>query len=451
MEENLTELTINYLRDKKLEDLPKDVQECGKRMILDSLGSLIAGTETPVAQIMRDYVTQEMGGTASTLLVTGQKVSCTGAALANGFAGNALDIDDTSILNKGHISALLFPALLATAELCSSKERPISGSEFLRVYILCVEIATRAGIIRHATYECYHSSGSWVSIAAAGGCALFLGGSKDIIRNAMGAAESHAPICPMMKCIKTPTMPKDGIGWGAMVSVSNAQMALMGFTGIKPIFEDAPDPPTQVTNLGTKYEIRDITYKPYAGCRWAHPAIAAALQLQAQGTWEKIEEIENVTINTFDYACTLSQKPPKDTEQAQYSMNYQVACALIYGEVGPKEVLPPVLDNPQVLALLSKMLVVQNKEFTQAHNIIPRKLYAQISIRLHGGRELNSTAVQPKWNEQDLPSNLQLEQKFTSLVDPVIGYKKAQELITMISNIIDLKDFAQIVPSCVKG
>ena len=63
-------------------------------MILDSLGALIAGTETPVAQIMREYATQEMGGTACTLLVTGQKVSCTDAALGNGFAGNALDIND---------------------------------------------------------------------------------------------------------------------------------------------------------------------------------------------------------------------------------------------------------------------------------------------------------------------------------------------------------------------
>ena len=448
--EDLTEIAIDYLTKTKLSDLPKDVQECGKRMILDSLGALIAGTETPVAQIMRDYVTQEMGGTACTLLVTGQKVSCTGAALGNGFAGNALDIDDSSIPTLGHISSLLFPALLSAGEKCSKEKGCISGSEFLRVYIICVELATRAGIIRHARYECYHSSGSWGAIAAAAGCALFLGGDKEIIRHAMGAGESHAPICPMMKCIDSPSMPKDGLGWGAMVGVSNAQMALLGFTGIKPIFEDAPDT-TIVTNLGTKYEIRDTTFKPYAGCLWAQAAIAAALQLQSNHAWESVEEIESLIISTFYYACTLSQAPPKDTEQAQYSLNYQVASAIIYGQVGPKEILPPLLHNPQVLALLTKIQVVENKEYSAAHAKLPRKYYAHLSIRLQGGKQLDSGRFEPKWREDDLPSNLELQDKFRWLVHPIIGEKNAQVLIEMISNIQDLKDIAQIVSYCIKG
>ena len=57
----------------------------------------------------------------------------------------------------------------------------------------------------------------------------------------MGAAEYHAPIAPMMKGIDTPAMGKDSIGWGCMVAMLSALMARDGFTGICPLFDDAPD------------------------------------------------------------------------------------------------------------------------------------------------------------------------------------------------------------------
>ena len=172
--------------------------------------------------------------------------------------------------------------------------------------------------------------------------------------------------------------------------------------------------------------------------------------LQSAGTCHKIEEIQSVTINTFQNAWRLNQGAPKDTESAQYSINYQVACAIIYGEVGLKEVLPPLLEDSQVLVLLNKIQIVENKEYTAAHDQLPRKFCADVTILLHGGKELNSGTFQPKWGEDDLPSNAQLQEKFTSLVQPIIGQNKALQLITMICNIIHLKDFAQIIHSSIK-
>ena len=96
------------------------------------------------------------------------------------------------------------------------------------------------GLIRHATYQTYHASGSWGAIGGAAAAGKLLGLTQESIRHAMGIAEYHAPIAPMMKGIASPSMVKDGIGWGAMVAMSSTLLARDGFTGIEPLFNDTP-------------------------------------------------------------------------------------------------------------------------------------------------------------------------------------------------------------------
>jgi 2-methylcitrate dehydratase PrpD len=82
----------------------------------------------------------------------------------------------------------------------------------------------------------------------------------------------------MMKGIDTPCMGKDSIGWGCMVGVLSACMAREGFTGVRPLFDDTPDP-ARVSNLGETWEILNLYFKPYAACRWGQPAVAGVLSI----------------------------------------------------------------------------------------------------------------------------------------------------------------------------
>ena len=234
---SLTDHTIDFTRNLLWGDLPVEVQHQVKRCLLDTLGALIAGSQTPVAAIMRKTAREQFGGDQATIMVSGERVSAAGAALANGFYGNALDIDDGYRPTKGHPGACGLPPVLAAAELAGG----CTGQEFLSALIIAYELGTRAGIIRHATYEIYHSSGSWGAIAGAAAAGRLMGLDAQQIFHAMGAAEYHAPIAPMMKGIDTPAMGKDSIGWGCMVAVLSALMAREGFTGIRPLFDDAPD------------------------------------------------------------------------------------------------------------------------------------------------------------------------------------------------------------------
>jgi hypothetical protein len=128
-------------------------------------------------------------------MVSGERVSAAGAALANGFMANALDIDDGYRSAKGHPGACALPPLLAAAELAGD----CRGDAFLTALVIAYELGIRAGVIRHATYACYHSSGSWGAIAGAAAVGKLLAFSEDRLLHAMGAAEYHAPIAPQFE------------------------------------------------------------------------------------------------------------------------------------------------------------------------------------------------------------------------------------------------------------
>ena len=235
MENN--EITLNFIMESDWSKLPENVQHQAKRCLMDTLGALIAGNNTPVADLINSFVKEQFKGDDATILVKGSKISASGAALVNGFANNALDIDDGYRSVKGHPGACILPVALAAAEIAPG----ITGEKLLTALVVGYEVAIRAGLIRHATYETYHSSGSWGAIGGAAAAGKILGLSREKLCHALGAAEYHAPIAPMMKCIELPGMGKDSIGWGCMVAMMSAMMADKGFTGIDPIFDDSPE------------------------------------------------------------------------------------------------------------------------------------------------------------------------------------------------------------------
>ena len=168
---NSTERVLEFIQCTQWDDLPVTVQHGARRCLLDLIGALVAGTETPVARLMAGIAAGQFGGDEATVLCGGRRVSVVGATLANGFAANALDIDDGYRPIKGHPGACVLPPLLAASEWQSG----VAGREFLTVLVIGYEVAMRAGLIRHATSATYHSSGSWGAIAGAAVAGRILG------------------------------------------------------------------------------------------------------------------------------------------------------------------------------------------------------------------------------------------------------------------------------------
>jgi 2-methylcitrate dehydratase PrpD len=430
---NFTDGVIDFVRNTRWEDLPAAVQHQAKRCLLDLLAATLAGTQTPVARIVAQLSRSHFGGDDATVLAGGPRVSAIGAALANGFAANALDIDDGYRRVKGHPGACVLPALLAAAELC---RQPVNGREFLTCLVLGYEVGIRAGLIQHARYDTYHASGSWGALAAAAVAGRLLQLTREQLRHALGIAEYHAPIGAMMKGIDRPAMTKDSIGWGAMAGVTAALLAQQGFTGVEPLFSDAPEP-AWIHSLGDRYEILNLYFKPYACCRWAQPAITGALQLARQYQLAP-EALESITVRTFQAAAQLSRARPQNTEEAQYNLAYPVAAALVDGELGPRQVLPPRIHDPHLLELAGRVVVEVEPGYEAQ---FPAKTLADVLITTRDGRSLAATACQPTWEPPGtLPADSELEKKFHWLVEPVLGRARAVKMAETVWRLDALPD-----------
>ena len=420
----LTSHAIGFTLNTDWGDLPAEVQHQAKRCLLDMLGAMIAGSQAPVADVMRKTAVEQFGGDQATIMVSGERVSAAGAALANGFMGNALDIDDGYRNIKGHPGACALPPVLAAAELADG----CSGKDFLTALVVAYELGIRAGMIRHATTDVYHSSGSWGAIAGAAAAGMLMGLNTNQMFHAMGAAEYHAPIAPMMKGIDTPCMGKDSIGWGCMVAVLSALMAREGFTGICPLFDDAPEPPL-VLNLGQQWEILNLYFKPYAACRWGQPAVAGALQIVRDNGLTP-DQIRHIRVRTFEAATRLPNGPPRNTEEAQYNLAFPVAAALLDGEVGPDQVLPPRLYDPVLLAMRDRVFTEVAPEFEAE---FPAKAPAEVVVETTAGQVISSGRIEALWEPPDtLPSDSDLEEKFLWLTGPVIGKMRSRHLMEQI-------------------
>ncbi len=250
---------------------------------------------------------------------------------------------------------------LATASL--NQAASISGQELLSSIVVGYEVALRAGLALHATACDYHTSGAWNALGCAAITARRLKLSPEQTRQALGIAEYHGPRSQMMRCIDHPTMLKDGSGWGAMTGVSAGLLASAGFTGAPALTVENEEVAEIWDDLGDRWLITEQYFKPFAVCQWAQPAIAGVLKLQKQHSFD-LNTVRNIRVTTFHEATRLANPHPETTEDAQYSLPFPVAAALVHRQLGPAELSGQELHNPLVLRLAERVELVEDPSYS---------------------------------------------------------------------------------------
>jgi 2-methylcitrate dehydratase PrpD len=435
----------DFIHLTRYEQLPPHVLAHTRRCVLDLLGVAAGGTQTRLSVIIRHHAAGHFGcsgqGKGARMLFDGRHVSPLGAVLAGGMTIDSLDAHDGHVLTKGHVGVAVLPAVLAFADALQRMD----GREFLTQIVIGYEIATRAGIALHATACDYHTSGAWNTIACAalGARNLKLGPQKT--REALGIAEYHGPRSQMMRCVDHPTMVKDGSGWGAMAGVSAAYLAADGFTGAPALTLESDEVASVWADLGERWLILDQYFKPYPVCRWAQPAVEAALAL-ARAHRLKSDAIQSVQVWSFHEACRLATHLPTTTEQAQYSLPYSVAAALRHGTLGAVEVADEALADMETRRLSSTMVLHEEALYNQR---FPAERWAHVRVTLRDGTVLDSEPAIARGNPENALPDSEVHEKFMALSQPVMGAERAVQTAVAVlqvdqagSRLGDLLDLA---------
>ena len=410
---------IDFIHDTQFSDLSPAIIHEAVRCLIDTLGVSVGGTQTDMSRIIRNHATRQFGGTGAHIWWDGRTASPAGAALANGITIDALDAHDGYKPAKGHVGCGVIPGLIAVMEAEGHRD----AKELLTSIVIGYEIGSRAGAALHASVSDYHTSGAWVALAVAALGARQLGLSRAQTREAVGIAEYHGPRSQMMRVIDAPTMVKDGSGWGAMAGVSAAYLAQDGFTGAPAITMEAPELAPFWNDLGQNWLVAQQYIKLYPVCRWAQPPVEAILALIKKHRFTA-DDVAEITIETFHEGKRLNTIP-SNTEEAQYSLPFAVAVALVRGVIGVEEVTQNGLSDPKIRAIAKSIVITETDEFNAA---FPEHRIARAIVKLKDGRVLSSGATEAKGDPEDKVSDAVITSKFHGLTVPVIGQDQATTL-----------------------
>jgi 2-methylcitrate dehydratase PrpD len=256
----------------------------------------------------------------------------------------------------------------------------------------------------HARDYSYHASGAWGAVGVAAGAARLFGLDATATLHALGLAEYHAPIAPIMRSCADPAMTKDACAYGAWLGVSSALMARGGFTSVAAEFLDS-----DLDDLGSRWALEELYVKAYPCCRWTQGAIRAALSLGAHG-----DDVARVVVRTFAAADGLAKVQPQTTEEAQYNLVWPVATVLATGRFGVPEVLGP-FDAPLVADIAARTEVVVDDALTGA---FPARRLTAISVERRDGSVSSTEPMEALGEPGDPEWDAVVLDKVATLVDP---------------------------------
>ena len=158
--------------------------------------------------------------------------------------------------------------------------------------------------------------------------------------------------------------------------------------------------------------------------------------------------MEEVTVETFPEAYHLFQRAPRNSEEAQYSISFAVASAVVHGSV---DVSLDGIKNPDSLAMLGRTLIGIHDSFLEQkeHETTVHDNCADVKVTLKNGHLLRSGMTHVEWDffrGLTKPTTAELENKFRHLcktvdADPVCSEK----VLRLCTRVDDLSD-ASILP-----
>ena len=200
-----------------------------------------------------------------------------------------------------------------------------------------------------------------------------------------------------------------------------------------------PDLASYWNDLGGRWYVSDQYVKLYPVCRWAQPAIAAALSLSEQFD---VADVSGIRIETFHQAKRLPLAEPANTEQAQYSIKFPVAAALVRRRIGVEEVTGSALSDPDILRLANMIEVTEDDK---ANAAFPADRLARVRISLADGRTLESGMMKAVGDPEDPISDADLHAKFTNLASPVLGDARAAKLLETCESLWETENISELV------
>ena len=437
---------VAYARDSRFEKLPEPVVDGAKRVILDILGCMILGTTLPPGEVMWRYVDSAAGAGPSTIAGRGTGVTAAYAALANGTAAHADELD-CSIRTGGHPSALSVAAALAAGEAAGA-----SGRELINAVVLSLDIGTRIFMAmgRRKTWLATHHLHSSVCFAL--GAALAAGRVLDLGPDELQYAMAIAGMSiqsPMALFDDATHMAKAFVhGQAAYAGVSGALLAQAGFQSTPGILEtrnglidvwrtDDTDLSKLTEGLGARFAVLDTGFKYYSAGYPIHAPLHAVLRLMREHRLTAAD-ITAVRVGLApETAVTVDSSPTPSI-----SVRHMLSVGAVLGQLSYREAHDPaLLERPDVERFRSVIKIIPDPGLV-VEGIERRASWVEIETGT-GTFRLDNQLPPGHWETGGMPWP-DAEAKFRELAALRLPDAAVGEVLTTVRSLESLESVARL-------
>ncbi|MFN8624437.1 MAG: MmgE/PrpD family protein [Candidatus Binatia bacterium] len=473
---NHAQQLADFVHDTRFDQLPPEVVDYTKLVILDSLICGIAAAPLERSKMMRAIVEPLGGPPEASVFGLPRRAPALYAAMANAEMMNLLDADDT-LFTSNHFAVFNVAAGLAEAQRLGR-----SGTDLIRAVAVGFDINTRLNLglllMDEVDGKFQWSSMAGMGFAAFGtaaSAAAVVGLDREQTRNLFGLAGWLAPTAvtnDMATRREFETMKYGNYAGAAHAGMLAVRMAAQGYTGDQACLDRRPgfmgaqgglrtDYELMVSELGRKWWILETSIKYYPSCRFTHGPIDMLQKLMREEGLQAadIERIE-IYMNPMAYALGPFREPATSVApdhraplNGAFNIPYVMALVALGRRPGPRWYAKENLTDPQVWALASRIHTAVDEdgkdEVTRAFRETRirrfRKTRGALGVWARGKQYRCTTEYcdGDPWIADTRPTWERVARKFHDFCDDFVDGRRIDETVQRIQTLENVSDVSR--------
>lgn len=428
-----------FVAKLKYSDLPKNVVQKTKDIILDQLGVALAASTKPWSKAVYRDAMNAGGREDSTIVYYGDKVPVISAAFVNGSFGHGIELDDGYRAGVTHPACVIIPAALSIGQ-----RECINGKEFILAVVTGYEIMGRASAATAPSLfeRGHHPTSASGPFGAAAAGAKILRFDDDLTLHALGIAGSTA--CGLAEFNQTGGMSKriHG-GLAASGGLRAVLLAKEGLTGPPTIlegakgflrtFSDEKKDHLLTADLGKSWVVMATGYKRHANCAMNHAPIDSLLKIMSKHPFNHDDVDELIILHNSRAQRIIGViKDPQTVPDAQFSGYFSLAMTVVLGNNLLEAYTQETLKNGSIRELAKKVRFEVDPE---AEANYPQKRMGGIVVKLKNGTKYQEKTEYAKGMPENPFTAEELRNKFRALSSVVLPKQKVEGIIEAVDSL----------------
>jgi 2-methylcitrate dehydratase PrpD len=433
--------------------LPAEVAEQAKHHLLDTLASMISGSELAPGQAAQRYIRANSGKGPATVVGTTLTASPGDAALANGLMAQADETDDSHNASRSHPGCSVVPAALAVGEALG-----IDGTRFLRSVVLGYDVGPRVVMAMSGAAFSYESSFATHSIAGTFGSAAAASCVAGLDARQMRwvldyTAQQSSGIVAWQR--DTDHIEKSFVfaGMPARNGVTSALVVRSGWNGVDDIFSGADNfflayapkskPERLVDKLGERYEITQTDIKKWTVGSPIQAPLDAIEALRAKHPFEP-DQVKRVTVRLApSVAAVVDNRDIPDI-----CLQHMVAVMLLDKTVSFRAAHDKArMQDATALRQRAKVNLVRDEGLAK---LLPVRV-AIVEVEFTDGSRLSERVEAVRGTPRNPMSRAEVIEKARNLTGPLLGSANSERLIAKVYAIETVADIRGLRPLLQRG